>query len=333
MTSPAISVDHLTKRFGPVTAVDDLSFTVAPGRVTGFLGPNGSGKTTTLRMLLGLMAPTSGHAIVGERAYRDIRRPAQLVGAALEASSFHPGRTGLGHLRTLAPQVGVKDARCHEVLELVGLADAKKRRVGGYSMGMRQRLGLATALLGDPSIIILDEPANGLDPQGIAWLRGLLRALAADGRTVLVSSHVLAEVQQSVDDVVVIGSGKLIHASTLGEFEQLASRDVVVRTTDYQAVDQLVRDRGWAFDAHLDHHVVHDVAAPEIGAALFAAGLEVHQLADHGADLEAVFLRLTESSDAPTTHFTGSAPPAAAAPAPDAAPPPPPAPPTTGGNA
>jgi len=315
MSAPAITVDHLTKRFGPVTAVDDLSFTVAPGRVTGFLGPNGSGKTTTLRMLLGLMQPTSGQAIVGDRAYREIRRPAQLVGAALEASSFHPGRTGLGHLRTLAPQVGVKDSRCHEVLELVGLDSAKKRRVGGYSMGMRQRLGLATALLGDPSIIILDEPANGLDPQGIAWLRGLLRDLARSGRTVLVSSHVLAEVQQSVDDVVVIGSGKLIHASTLGELERLASQEVVVRTTDYQATDRLLHERGWRTVPHLEHHVVHDVDAAEIGAALFAAGLEVHQLADHGADLEGVFLRLTASSDAPRTQF--------AAPAQPDAPPPP----------
>lgn len=328
MTAPAITIEHLTKRFGAVTAVDDLSFTVAPGRVTGFLGPNGSGKTTTLRMLLGLMEPTAGRAIVGERDYRDIRRPAQLVGAALEASSFHPGRTGLGHLRTLAPQAGVSDARCHEVLELVGLDGAKKRRVGGYSMGMRQRLGLATSLLGDPSIIILDEPANGLDPQGIAWLRGLLRALASDGRTVLVSSHVLAEVQQSVDDVVVIGSGKLIHASTLAEFERLASRDVLVRTADYQATDRLLNERGWRFDPHLQHHVVHDVDAAEIGAALHAANLEVHQLADHGADLEAVFLRLTESSDAPTSRFASHATPPTDT---GGAPPPPPAAPTAGG--
>ncbi len=330
MTAPAITIENLTKRFGAVTAVDDLSFTVAPGRVTGFLGPNGSGKTTTLRMLLGLMQPTSGRAIVGESDYRDIRRPAQLVGAALEASSFHPGRTGIGHLRTLAPQVGVSDARCHEVLELVGLDGAKKRRVGGYSMGMRQRLGLAASLLGDPSIIILDEPANGLDPQGIAWLRGLLRALAADGRTVLVSSHVLAEVQQSVDDVVVIGTGRLIHASTLAEFEQLASRDVLVRTADYQAADRVLNERGWRVDPHLKHHVVHDVDAAEIGAALYAANLEVHQLADHGADLEAVFLRLTESSDAPTSQFAGhgaAAPPVST----DPAPPPPPAAPTAGG--
>ncbi len=333
MSTPVIAVENLTKRYGSVTAVDSLTFSVQPGRVTGFLGPNGAGKTTTLRMLLGLVSPTSGSALVDGKPYGRLRQPAQLVGAALEASSFHPGRTGLGHLRTLAPQTGVSDARCHEVLELVGLSVAKKRRVGGYSMGMRQRLGLAAALLGDPSVIILDEPANGLDPQGIVWLRGLLRSLAANGRTVLVSSHVLAEVQQSVDDVVVIGSGKLIHASSLGDFEKLASREVVVRTTDYQAVDRLVAERGWRSEARLDHHVVHDVDAAEIGAALYAAGLEVHQLADHGADLESVFLRLTESSDAPGRHMAGPAAPPVdtSSPPPPADTPPPPAP--TGGSA
>ncbi|MFT4187906.1 MAG: ATP-binding cassette domain-containing protein [Aeromicrobium sp.] len=299
MTSAAITIEHLTKRYGDVAAVDDLSFTVAPGRVTGFLGPNGAGKTTTLRMLLGLVAPTSGRALVGEKPYAQIRRPAQLVGAALEASSFHPGRSGLNHLRTLAPQAGVSDDRCHELMEFVGLADAKKRRVGQYSTGMRQRLGLATALLADPSVVILDEPANGLDPQGIAWLRGLLRSLADEGRTVLVSSHVLAEVQQSVDDVVVIGRGRLLHASTLEGLEALASRQVLLRTADYRATERLIRERGWRSQAHPGHHVILDVDAAEIGAALFLAAIEVHQLADVGRDLETVFLRLTGSATAP----------------------------------
>ncbi|EFQ82786.1 ABC transporter, ATP-binding protein [Aeromicrobium marinum DSM 15272] len=292
--SSAITVEHLTKRFGSVTAVDDLSFSVRPGAVTGFLGPNGSGKTTTLRMLLGLVEPTEGSALVGDRPYREIGRPAQLVGAALEASSFHPGRTGLGHLRTLAPQIGVPDARCHEVIELVGLAAAKSRRVGGYSMGMRQRLGLAAALLGDPSIIILDEPANGLDPQGIVWLRTLLRAFAAEGRTVLVSSHVLAEVQHTVDDVVIIGAGRLVHTSPLSGLEALAEQRVLVRTPADRAFADLAATRGWRVTTEGSSLVVHDVTAAAVGAAAFAASVELHQLSDGGVGLEEVFLRLTD---------------------------------------
>ncbi|VFA88703.1 Daunorubicin/doxorubicin resistance ATP-binding protein DrrA [Gordonia paraffinivorans] len=293
MYSPAITIEGLTKRFGAVTAVDDLSFTVAPGRVTGFLGPNGSGKTTTLRMLLGLVEPTAGRALIGGRPYREIRRPAREVGAALEASSFHPGRTGLGHLQALAPQVGVPTARCKEILDFVGLADAANRRVGGYSMGMRQRLGLATALLGDPGIIILDEPANGLDPQGIVWLRGLLRALAAEGRTVLLSSHVLAEVRATVDDVIVIGNGRLVRASTLTEFEDLAVHAVAVRTPDPASFVALARERGWQVEDAPGGFRVHGVDTATVGSAAFAHGIELHELSDAGADLEAVFLQLT----------------------------------------
>ncbi|WP_137810133.1 MULTISPECIES: ATP-binding cassette domain-containing protein [unclassified Gordonia (in: high G+C Gram-positive bacteria)] len=304
MESPAITIDGLTKRFGNLTAVDDLSFTVAPGRVTGFLGPNGSGKTTTLRMLLGLVEPTAGRALIGDRPFREIPQPAQHVGAALEASSFHPGRTGLGHLNALAPQVGVPTSRCREVLDFVGLSQAADRRVGGYSMGMRQRLGLATALLGDPQIILLDEPANGLDPQGIVWLRGLLRSLAHEGRTVLVSSHVLAEVRSTVDDVVVIGNGKLVRASTLADFEALAEHAVVVRTPSRASFVALAGERGWKLEDTHDGFRVPGVSAATVGTAAFTAGIELHQLADVGADLEAVFLHLTKSSDAPTSHFS-----------------------------
>ncbi|MEO9329154.1 ABC transporter ATP-binding protein [Gordonia aurantiaca] len=293
MNSPAITIEGLTKRFGAVTAVDDLSFTVAPGRVTGFLGPNGSGKTTTLRMLLGLVEPTAGRALIGGRRYREIRRPAREVGAALEASSFHPGRTGLGHLRALAPQVGVPSARCTEVLDFVGLTEAANRRVGGYSMGMRQRLGLATALLGDPGIIILDEPANGLDPQGIVWLRGLLRALAREGRTVLLSSHVLAEVRATVDDVVVIGNGRLVRASTLTEFEDLAVHAVAVRTPNPASFVALARERGWQIEDAPGGFRVHGTDTATVGSAAFAHGIELHELSDAGADLETVFLQLT----------------------------------------
>lgn len=248
-THGLVSVQHLSKSFGTVRAVDDLTFEIGPGRVTGFLGPNGAGKTTTLRMLLGLVAPTSGTATIDGRRYVDIPQPGRVVGAALEASSFHPGRTARDHLRVLAPQVGVSTKRCDEVLELVGLKDAARRRAGGFSLGMRQRLGLAATLLGDPKVLLLDEPANGLDPQGIAWLRSLLRYLAAEGRTILVSSHVLSEVAQTVDDVVIIAKGRLVHASSLADLEALARREGLARRTtvlaspDVEGIARLAESR------------------------------------------------------------------------------------------
>lgn len=307
--SGVVRVDHLTKHFGTVRAVEDLSFEVAPGRVTGFLGPNGAGKTTTLRMLLGLVRPTAGTATIDGHAYRDIPHPMRVVGAALEASSFHPGRSARDHLRVLAPQVGVPDARADEVLALVGLTDAANRRVGGFSLGMRQRLGLATTLLGDPQVLLLDEPANGLDPEGIAWLRSFLRHLAGQGRTVLVSSHVLAEVQQTVDDVVIIARGRLVHASTLAELAALADPGVVVRAPDAEALDRLVAARGWQVrpagpaepddDAAPPARVLAGVGLAEVGAAAFAAGLELHELSRREAGLERTFLELTEDPGAP----------------------------------
>src|SRR3954471_3119369 len=239
-TDGTILVEHLSKSFGSVRAVDDLSFEVTPGRVTGFLGPNGAGKTTTLRMLLGLVRPTSGAATIGGRAYRQIPRPLRTVGAALEAASFHPGRTARDHLRLYVPQAGVPEERAGQVLELVGLSAAADRRVGGFSLGMRQRLALATTLLGDPRVLLLDEPANGLDPEGIRWLRGFLRMLAAEGRTVLVSSHVLSEVEQTVDDVVIIARGRLAHASSLGDLAGMARPRVRVVAPDAAALGALV---------------------------------------------------------------------------------------------
>ena len=200
----------LTKKFGDFTAVDSLSFTVEPGRITGFLGPNGAGKTTTLRMLLGLVRPTHGTATIGGHRYHDIPQPMAMVGSALEATNFHPGRSGRDHLRVLADTAGVGAQRVDEMLELVGIPAAARKRAGGYSMGMRQRLGLAAAMLGDPQVLILDEPANGLDPEGIRWLRGFLRHVASQGKTVLVSSHMLQEVEQTVDDVVIISNGRLV---------------------------------------------------------------------------------------------------------------------------
>ncbi len=209
VTTPDISVRGLGKRFKTVEAVRDMTFDLPPGRVTAFLGPNGAGKTTTLRMLLGLITPTAGEALIRGQAYARLPHPRRTVGAVLEATGFHPGRRGRDHVRIAARDTGLPLARVDEVLDQAGLTHAADRRVGGYSLGMRQRLGLATALLGDPPVLILDEPANGLDPAGMAWLRDLLRGLAAQGRTVLISSHVLAEVAQTVDHVLVAHDGRL----------------------------------------------------------------------------------------------------------------------------
>jgi ABC-2 type transport system ATP-binding protein len=226
-----VSVQRLTKRFGSVHAVEDLSFEVTAGRITGFLGPNGAGKTTTLRIALGLVRPTSGEVLIGGRHYADLPHPRRTVGGLLEATGFHPGRRGRDHLRILAGVAGVGDARVDEVLELVELAGAADRRVGGYSLGMRQRLGLAAAMLGDPGVLILDEPANGLDPAGMAWLRGLLRDLAAQGRTILISSHVLSEVAQTVDKVVIINEGRLRYAGSLDGLGGASLEDAFLNLT------------------------------------------------------------------------------------------------------
>jgi ABC-2 type transport system ATP-binding protein len=217
ITVPSITVHRLTKRYGTVTAVDALTFDVAPGMVTAFLGPNGAGKTTTLRMLLGLVAPTEGEALIGGRRYADLANPRRTVGAVLEATGFHPGRTGRDHLRVIAQGAGLDAKKVTEALDRVSLTAAADRRVRGYSLGMRQRLGLAAALLGDPQVLILDEPANGLDPAGIAELRDLLRGLAAEGRTILMSSHVLSEVAQTADQVLIIAAGRLRHTGPLTE--------------------------------------------------------------------------------------------------------------------
>jgi ABC-2 type transport system ATP-binding protein len=212
-----VSVRMLSKQYRQLRAVDELTFDAPEGQVTGFLGPNGAGKTTTLRMILGLVTPTSGQALIGGRRYADLARPRREVGAVLETTGFHPGRRGEDHLRIAAQAAGVPARRVGEVLEQVGLAGDGGRRVGGYSLGMRQRLGLAAALLGDPQVLILDEPGNGLDPGGMAWLRGLLRAMAGEGRTVIVSSHLLAEVAQTVDHVVILYGGRLRFAGPLAE--------------------------------------------------------------------------------------------------------------------
>jgi len=293
-----VEVRELTKRFGAVLAVDRLSFTVEPGRVTGFLGPNGAGKTTTLRVLLGLVAPTAGSATIGGRRYVELPNPQREVGALLESSSFHPGRSGRDHLLVMAAMAGLPAARVDELLGIVGLTEAANRRTGGYSMGMRQRLGLAAALLGDPRVLLLDEPANGLDPEGIRWLRRFLRALAGQGRTILISSHVLSEVEQTVDDVVIIAHGRLVHASSLAELEASVGRTVHAVAPDGEALLAALAGAGMAARSTGDGAVlVDEVTTAEVGRAAFRAGVELHELRRAEASLEETFLRLV--SDEP----------------------------------
>ena len=286
-----IDVVGLTKRFGEVLALDNLSFSVRPGVVTGFLGPNGAGKTTTLRCLLGLVTPTAGTVTLDGRAYRDIENPLSTVGAALEAASFHPGRSARAHLQVMALAAGLPSSRVDEVLLQVGMTEFADRRVGGYSLGMRQRLALGQALLGDPPVLVLDEPANGLDPAGIAWLRQFLRTLAAEGRTVVVSSHVLSEVQQTVDDVVVIARGRLVRQGTLADLDS-GPAAVLVRTPN----PGVLRDALGSTYAvtELDGWLrVEGGTTDQVGHLAHGAGVELHELTAEASDLEKVFLRMT----------------------------------------
>ena len=293
----AIVLEGLTKRFGPVTAVEDFSCTVSPGKVTGFLGPNGAGKTTTLRMLLGLIQPNAGRATIAGNEYSDLDEPLRLVGAGLDGSSFHPGRSGRDHLRWIATTHRIPDTRADEVLELTGLSEAARRRVGGYSLGMRQRLALAGALLGDPRVLILDEPANGLDPEGIAWLRGFLRHLAAEGRTVLLSSHVLSEVQHSVDDVIVIARGRLILNGPLASLG--GEPGVEVAGADLDALHAALNAAGMEASATPDGRLRVATSDPgAVGAVAHAAGVPLTHLAPAVTDLEQSFLRLIATAEA-----------------------------------
>jgi ABC-2 type transport system ATP-binding protein len=290
-----IVVAGLSKSFGTVRAVDNLSFTVEPGSVTGFLGPNGAGKTTTLRMLLGLVTPNSGTATIGGAPYSQIPRPMQTVGAVLEASSFHPGRTARNHLRVYAAASGIPDHRADQVLEQVGLTDAANRKVRGFSLGMRQRLGLAFALLGNPRVLLLDEPANGLDPEGIRWLRRFQRGLADEGRTVLVSSHLLNEVQQSADRVVILSQGRLVREGSMDELEKGAGETVVVRTPSVDPLGNALAAAGANVTrAGQEELRVRGLPAAAVGHAAFAAGVELHELRTERADLEQLFFQLTE---------------------------------------
>jgi len=297
-----IEIRNLSKRFGDILAVDNLSFDVQPGRITGFLGPNGAGKTTTLRLALGLVRPTSGTATIGGIPYGRLHQPLRVVGSALEATNFHPGRSGRDHLLVLADTAGMRASRVDELLGLVGLSDAADKRAGGYSMGMRQRLGLAAAMIGDPRVLLLDEPTNGLDPDGIRWLRGFLRELSSQGRTILVSSHLLAEVEQTADDVVIINRGRLITSGPISELH--GSGTAVVRTSDPAALAQALLAQ-----AQLTSRPAEDgalsVASDDlrlIGDVALRAGLPVWELRQQGGDLEQLFFSLTDDHESASPH-------------------------------
>jgi ABC-2 type transport system ATP-binding protein len=289
-----IVIDRLTKRFGPTTAVDDLSFTVHPGVVTGFLGPNGAGKTTTMQVLLGLISATSGRASVGGTPYADLRHPAHTVGALLEADAFHPGRSGRDHLRVVAAGAGIARSRVDEVLEMVGLADAADRHAGGYSLGMRQRLGLATALLGEPEVLVLDEPANGLDPQGVRWLRDLLAHYASNGATVLVSSHLLNEMALIAEEVVVIRDGRLVTHGRVDEVTTAGGVSVRVAGPDLAPLLTALEAEGSRLDRSPEGAVqVAQADAATIGALAHQLGVELHELTPVSSSLEDAFLEMT----------------------------------------
>ncbi len=299
-----IEVRELTKHYRTTLAVDGLSFSVAPGQVTGFLGPNGAGKTTTMQLMLGLQTPTRGTAIFDGIPYRAMRRPLFHIGSALESSALHPRRSAYGNLLALAQSNGIPARRVSEVLEIVGLSDVAQRLAGTFSLGMTQRLGIAAALLGDPGILILDEPANGLDPEGIIWLRRLLRSLAAEGRTVFVSSHLLSEMSLTSDHLIVIGRGRLIADTSVAEFVKASSVGVVsVRTPDRDRLSALLAEQGYEVTTEPDGSLaVRGTDAPAVGAIAARHGIELHELVARDATLEQAFMEQTRE----TLDYQGS---------------------------
>ena len=303
-----IEVDRLSKRFGPVTAVDDLTFTVRPGHVTGFLGPNGAGKTTTMRVILGLDAPSSGQALVGGRRYDTLIRPLREVGSLLDATALHGGRTAWAHLLSVAQSNGIGRGRITEVLRLTGLEAVAQRRVGGFSLGMKQRLGIAAALLGDPPVLMFDEPVNGLDPEGVRWIRGFFRELAGQGRTVLVSSHLMSEMALTADHLVIIGRGKLLADLPAAQLiESSTRRDVLLRSPRAAELAPLLVARGATVTPQDDGAlVVTGLDAAAIGDLAAGHGIALHALVPREASLEDAYLDLTGES----TDYRGQLPPA-----------------------
>jgi ABC-2 type transport system ATP-binding protein len=291
-----IVVDHVTKRYGEKLAVDDLTFTVRPGIVTGFLGPNGAGKSTTMRMILGLDAPTSGRVAVNGRSYRDLAAPLHEIGAMLEARAIHTGRSAYHHLLAMAQTHGISRARVGEVIEIVGHQEVARKRAGGFSLGMGQRLGIASALLGDPATVILDEPANGLDPEGILWIRTLLKNLAADGRTVFLSSHLMSEIAQTAEHLVVVGRGRLIADTTVAEIVAEASKDSAVRVRTPEATrlrEAMAGDGVRIVSLEPGLLEVHGLASAAIGELVARTGIVLHELTPQTASLEEAFMRIT----------------------------------------
>jgi ABC-2 type transport system ATP-binding protein len=293
-----IEVSAVTKRFKDTVAVDDLSFEVLPGQVTGFLGPNGSGKSTTMRIITGLDAPDAGFATVNGRRYHDLPLPLHEVGALLEAKAIHPGRSAFNHLWYLARSNDIPRRRVHDVLEMVGLEKVAKKRAGKFSLGMGQRLGIAAALLGDPQVLLFDEPVNGLDPEGILWVRNLLKGLAAEGRTVFVSSHLMSEMALTADQLVVIGRGRLIAAGSTSEFiAESSGRFVRVRSPQRDELEALLRSKGALVRRETDGALaVSAMPAPAIGDLAGANGMVLHELAPQSASLEEAFMELTRDS-------------------------------------
>ena len=294
-----IEVDHLTKRYGEKVAVDDLTFAVRPGIVTGFLGPNGAGKSTTMRVIVGLDAPSAGRAVVNGKAYRDLRAPLHEIGTMLEARAIHTGRSAYNHLLAMAQTHGIGRARVQEVIELVGLHDVARKRVGGFSLGMGQRLGIAAALLGDPAILVLDEPANGLDPEGILWIRNLLKRLAAEGRTVFLSSHLMSEIAVTAEHVIVVGRGRLIADTSVAEIVAQASEGaaVHVRTPEASRLQSAIAGPDVVV-ASIERGVleVTGVTSERIGEIAAREGIVLHELTPQRASLEDAFMRLTGES-------------------------------------
>lgn len=294
-----IEVEGLTKQYKSVRAVDDLTFKVEPGIVTGFLGPNGAGKSTTMRMILGLDSPTAGQARINGKAYRELKNPLREVGALLDAKAVHPNRTAANHLKWMAQSNGIPTSRVDEVLGLVGLSDVAGKKAGGFSLGMGQRLGLAGALLGDPGILILDEPVNGLDPEGIRWVRSLVRALAAEGRTVLISSHLLSEMSMTADHLVVIGRGRLVANESNYDFvKQHSDSSVIVRSDHLEEFGGALREADVAYIAGTDEEgrqtlIINDVSTDFIGQLAYSTGVPLNKLSLKRASLEDAFMRMT----------------------------------------
>ncbi len=289
-----IKVDHLTKRYSDTLAVDDLDFEVKPGVVTGFLGPNGSGKSTTMRIILGLDRATKGQATINGTRYAELKDPLREVGALLDAKAVHPGRTARNHLRALAASNQLKRARVDEVLDFVGISSVADKKVGTYSLGMSQRLGIAGALLGDPGVLLFDEPVNGLDPEGIKWIRDFFRALANEGRTVFVSSHLMSEMAVSADEIIVIGRGRFITSGSVNDLTKDAEGTVLARASDHVKLASVVTsNHGTVQDANDEGLTISGLTSDEVGQLAFDAGITIFELTPQRASLEEVFMDLT----------------------------------------